>query len=227
MNILKLGVISGQFIKILFILFASIFLVACNGNIHHKNNPELNKKLSTNDPDNIEYKGHYKVGKEYKIGKNVYNPCEVKSYKKIGHASWYGGKVHSRGKVTANGDSYNPELLTAAHKTLPMPSLVKVTNLANNKSVIVMVNDRGPFVKNREIDVSEKAAKLIGFHRQGTANVKIEYLPKATEEFLNNLKLKKREGYIAKEKVSYDKCSVNCHIKLMNLKYNKYGNINI
>ena len=116
----------------------------------------------------------------------------------------------------------NRNLLTAAHKTLPLPCLVKVTNKANNKSVILMVNDRGPFKKNRIIDVSQKAAEILAFKNQGITKVKIEYLPNETEKFLKNINLKKTQSKtLAKnsKKSSSTKCSVNCHIKLVNLKY--------
>ncbi|MDB2384834.1 septal ring lytic transglycosylase RlpA family protein, partial [Endozoicomonas sp.] len=87
-------------------------------------------------------------------------------------ASWYGTKFH--GKQTANGEVYDMFKMTAAHKTLPLPSYVKVTNLDNNRSVVLRVNDRGPFHGNRLIDVSYVAAKKLGFAEDGTSNVKIE-----------------------------------------------------
>lgn len=86
---------------------------------------------------------------------------------------------------------FNKNLLTAAHKTLPLPCLVKVTNKTNNKSVILMVNDRGPFKPNRIIDVSAKAAEVLAFKKQGLAKVKIEYLHAETEKFLKNIKVNK------------------------------------
>lgn len=124
------------------------------------------------------YPGHYKVGKSYVINKKTYVPKEVTQYNKIGKASWYGKKFH--GRKTANGEVFNRRGLTAAHHTLPLPSVVKVTNLSNNRSVVVVVNDRGPFKKNRVIDLSEKAAEVIDMKRAGVANVKIELLPHAT-----------------------------------------------
>ncbi|CUT03830.1 septal ring lytic transglycosylase RlpA family protein [Candidatus Chrysopegis kryptomonas] len=92
----------------------------------------------------------------------------------IGVASYYGEEFH--GRVTTSGEPYNMNDLTAAHPTLPIGTLVKVTNLANNKSVIVRINDRGPFKKNRIIDVSYEAAKQLGFLNDGTALVKIEVI---------------------------------------------------
>ena len=110
-------------------------------------------------------------------------------------------------------------MLTAAHRTLPMPSMVKVTNLANNKAIIVMINDRGPFSKGRIIDVSESAAKLLDFKQKGTAKLRVQYLDKETKELLHNLALKPKHGAKATKKVKNQKCSVNCHIKLINMKH--------
>ncbi len=90
-------------------------------------------------------------------------------YFQIGIASWYGGKFH--GRRTSNGEIYDMNKLTAAHKTLPFNTIVEVTNLENNKKVIVRINDRGPFIKNRIIDLSYKAAKRIGIDDLGTARV--------------------------------------------------------
>ncbi|ALN41408.1 RlpA-like protein [Rickettsia rhipicephali] len=187
------------------------------------------KELSKDDPHNLTYKGHYKVGKNYKIKGKTYKPHNPKSFTETGYASWYGGRKDSfHGKKTANGDRFNRNLLTAAHKTLPLPCLVKVTNKANNKAVILMVNDRGPFKKNRIIDVSQKAAEILAFKNQGITKVKIEYLPNETEKFLKNINLKKPQSKtLAKNSkkssstkvTKNNKCSVNCHIKLVNLKY--------
>ena len=187
------------------------------------------KELSKDDPHNLTYQGHYKVGKNYKINGETYKPHNPKSFTETGYASWYGGRKDGfHGKKTANGDIFNRNLLTAAHKTLPLPCLVKVTNKANNKSVILMVNDRGPFKKNRIIDVSQKAAEILAFKTQGITKVKIEYLPHETEKFLKNINLKKPQSKtLAKnskksspaEVTQNNKCSVNCHIKLINLKH--------
>ena len=100
--------------------------------------------------------GNYKVGKPYRINGNTYVPRVDPNYNQTGVASWYGAEFH--GKPTANGDTYNMNELTAAHTTLPMPSKVKVTNLENGRTLVLTVNDRGPFVKNRIIDVSRRAA---------------------------------------------------------------------
>ena len=91
-----------------------------------------------------------------------------------GEASWYGSQYH--GKPTSSGELYNKNKMTAAHKTLPFGTKVKVTNLQNNESVIVRINDRGPFVGDRIIDVSEVAARKLQFHADGIGNVKVEVL---------------------------------------------------
>lgn len=118
--------------------------------------------------------GNFKVGKPYTVGGTVYRPQETYNYVESGIASWYGPGFH--GKSTASGERYDKRELTAAHRTLQMPSLVRVTNLSNGRSVIVRVNDRGPFAKGRIIDVSERAAELLGMIGTGTAKVKVEMM---------------------------------------------------
>jgi rare lipoprotein A len=118
--------------------------------------------------------GVYRVGKPYEVGGRLYTPEENSRYRAEGLASWYGDDFH--GRLTANGEIYDMSAISAAHPTLPMPSYVRVTNLANRKSLIVRVNDRGPYHRNREIDVSAKAAELLGFRHSGTARVRVEYV---------------------------------------------------
>lgn len=181
----------------------------------------LLRKLSKDDAGNVVYKGHYKIGKEYVVKNKIYKPKKYPQYTEIGLASWY-GETYFHKRPTANGDKYNKHALTAAHRELPLPSLVKVTNLSNNKSVILMVNDRGPFVKDRIIDVSKKAAEILDFKLKGITKVKVEYLPKDTEEFLANIKLPQKEGSRTKTRTSKKHCSVNCHVKLVNIKHKLY-----
>ena len=116
--------------------------------------------------------GAYKVGRPYQIGNAWYYPKADYGYDETGIASWYGPGFH--GKPTANGEAYDQNALTAAHRTLPMPSMVRVTNLDNGRSIKVRINDRGPFKNGRIIDLSLRAADLLGFHRQGTAKVRVE-----------------------------------------------------
>lgn len=123
--------------------------------------------------------GIYKVGEPYQIAGVWYYPAEDWTYDETGIASFYGGErtgTNFHGLVTANGELYDMNALTAAHTTLPMPSLVRVTNLENGRSLVLRVNDRGPFVRGRIIDVSRRAAQLLGFEQQGTARVRVEIL---------------------------------------------------
>jgi rare lipoprotein A len=124
--------------------------------------------------------GTYRVGKPYTVGGRVYVPEEDVNYREEGIASWYGDDFH--GRLTANGEVFDMDSLTAAHTTLPMPSYARVTNLSNGKSLIVRVNDRGPYHGNRLIDVSNKAAELLEFKGNGVARVRVEYVGRAPLE---------------------------------------------
>lgn len=181
--------------------------------------PDLHTRLSQDDRGNILYAGSYKIGAPYLKKGISYTPTKEVHYDKTGFASWYGKKHGFHGKKTSNGDKYNKEMLTAAHPTLPMPSLVRVTNLKNNKSLIVMINDRGPFTKNRIIDVSERTAEILDFKKQGIAKVRVEYLPLDTKNLLTKLALNPTEGSKTKKKVKDTSCSINCHIKLVNMEH--------
>jgi rare lipoprotein A len=124
--------------------------------------------------------GTYRVGKPYMVAGRVYVPEEDPSYRAEGMASWYGDDFH--GRLTANGEVFDMASLTAAHPTLPIPSYARVTNLSNGKSLIVRVNDRGPYHGNRLIDVSNKAAELLEFKGNGVARVRVEYVARAPLE---------------------------------------------
>jgi len=117
---------------------------------------------------------NYKIGTPYQVAGIWYYPKVDYEYAETGIASWYGDEFH--GRETANGEIFDKNQMTAAHRTLPMPSAVKVTNLANGRSAILRVNDRGPFAKDRIIDVSRQAAKELGFLAQGTARVRVDIL---------------------------------------------------
>lgn len=121
--------------------------------------------------------GTYRVGRPYTVGGRMYVPEEDRNYSASGLASWYGDDFH--GRRTANGEVFDMTSISAAHPTLPMPSYARVTNLANGKSLIVRVNDRGPYHANRVMDVSYRAAKLLEFERLGTAKVRVEYVGRA------------------------------------------------
>jgi rare lipoprotein A len=124
--------------------------------------------------------GTYRVGKPYTVAGRVYVPEEDVNYREEGLASWYGDDFH--GRLTANGEVFDMGALTAAHPTLPMPCYARVTNLNNGKSLIVRVNDRGPYHGNRLIDVSNKAAELLEFKGNGVARVRVEYVGRAPLE---------------------------------------------
>ena len=116
----------------------------------------------------------YKLGKPYQIDGAWYYPKVDFDYNETGIASWYGPDFH--GGRTANGETFDQNALTAAHKTLPMPTLVRVTNLENGRSIEVRINDRGPFVNNRVIDLTRRGAQLLGFEGQGTAKVRVQVM---------------------------------------------------
>src|SRR6187401_2426341 len=124
--------------------------------------------------------GTYRIGKPYTVAGRVYVPEEDPNYRAEGMASWYGDDFH--GRLTANGEVFDMTSLTAAHPTLPIPSYARVTNVRNGKSLIVRVNDRGPYHGNRLIDVSNKAAELLEFRSNGVARVRVEYVGRAPLE---------------------------------------------
>jgi len=121
--------------------------------------------------------GHFKVGDPYQIDGQWYYPREDPSYNETGIASWYGEQFN--GRPTANGETFDMTLYTAAHKTLPMPIHAEVTNLENGRSIMVRINDRGPFVQGRIIDLSRAAAQELGFRQNGTARVRVRAMGRA------------------------------------------------
>ncbi|HEV3185142.1 MAG TPA: septal ring lytic transglycosylase RlpA family protein, partial [Xanthobacteraceae bacterium] len=124
--------------------------------------------------------GVYRVGQPYMVAGRMYYPQADPNYRAEGLASWYGEDFH--GRLTANGEVYDMHSLSAAHPTLPMPCYARVTNLNNRRSVIVRINDRGPYHANREIDLSGKAAEVLGFRDRGLARVRVEYVGPAALE---------------------------------------------
>ena len=118
--------------------------------------------------------GHTVIGDPYRVAGKTYIPRDNPRYSAVGLASWYGDAFH--GRMTANGEVYDVNGLTAAHPTLPLPCYARVTNLENGRSIVVRVNDRGPFANDRIIDVSERVAGMLGFENAGTANVKVDYV---------------------------------------------------
>ena len=122
-------------------------------------------------------KGVYKVGKPYTVAGKTYVPAEDPDYEETGTASWYGDGFH--GGPTANGEIYDMHRLTAAHRTLPMPSYAYVHNPANGRTIMVRINNRGPFKGNRIIDLSREAARLLDFKARGLASVRVTYAGRA------------------------------------------------
>lgn len=116
----------------------------------------------------------YKVGAPYTVNGITYYPHVDYAYDRVGVASWYGEQF--QGRYTANGEVFDLNQITAAHTTLPLPSIVEVVNLANNRALRIRVNDRGPFARGRLIDLSRRAAQLLGFERAGTTMVRVKVL---------------------------------------------------
>jgi rare lipoprotein A len=125
----------------------------------------------------ISRRGVYMVGRPYQVAGRTYVPREDRDYEAVGLASWYGDDFH--GRLTANGEVFDMHDISAAHATMPLPSYARVTNLANGNSIVVRVNDRGPYHGHRVIDVSRRAAQLLAFEQQGVGQVKVEYLGRA------------------------------------------------
>src|SRR6185295_6755164 len=121
--------------------------------------------------------GGFKIGRPYELNGRTYVPAEDPNYRSEGIASWYGPDFH--GRPTANGEIFDMNCISGAHPTLPMPSYLRVTNLANGRSIIVRINDRGPYAKERVTDLSIGAARALGFYDQGLARVRIEYVGRA------------------------------------------------
>ena len=124
--------------------------------------------------------GRDQLGRPYKVAGKWYYPKEDRNYRKVGAASWYGDAFH--GRLTANGEVYDMTHLSAAHPTMPLPSYARVTNVKNGSSVIVRVNDRGPFARGRIIDLSKRAADMLDYSHTGVAKVKVEYVGRAPLE---------------------------------------------
>ena len=121
--------------------------------------------------------GVYRIGSAYQVDGVWYQPKEDPAYDRVGTASWYGELFH--GRRTANGEIYDMDRLSAAHPTLPLPVYARVTNLQNGRSIIVRINDRGPYANDRIIDLSRRSAELLGYRDKGTAQVRVQFLARA------------------------------------------------
>ena len=157
----------------------SFMLTACGAaelaiNLAQKQNRAVEKKEQIANSGNVKANPRYKVGDAYQVAGVWYYPERNLKYDETGVGSWYGDEF--AGRLTANGEIFDPNKVSAAHKTLPMPSVVRVTNLDNGKSLVVRINDRGPFVSGRIIDLSREAARLIGYKDSGIARVRVQIL---------------------------------------------------
>lgn len=133
---------------------------------------------ATEIPASAEESPKYAVSGPYRIGGRRYAPMANPTYDRIGVASWYGRAFH--GRRTANGERFDMHALTAAHPTLPLSTIVRVTNLDNGRSIAVRINDRGPFARGRIIDVSQAGARALGFVARGTARVRVTVVDRST-----------------------------------------------
>ena len=173
---------GGRFVPVAASAALCIFLSNCADNSHIDPRYGVEPSARVVDPGQPVPKGGgvYRVGSPYVVAGRVYVPQANPHYREEGIASWYGADFH--GRSTANGEIFDADGITAAHPTLPLPSYARVTNLSNGRSLIVRVNDRGPYAHNRLIDVSKRAAFLLGFAMGGTAWVRVEYVGAAPME---------------------------------------------
>lgn len=170
-----------QYARLMALGAGCLALANCSSGLSSKINPKYGVSASARvvEPGEPVPKGggKYRVGNPYTVAGRVYIPEEDVNYSAVGIASWYGDDFH--GRYTANGEIFDMNSISAAHKTLPLPSYVRVTNLANHRSIVVRVNDRGPYAADRVIDLSVKTAQLLGFYGHGLAKVKVEYVGRA------------------------------------------------
>jgi rare lipoprotein A len=157
-----------------------ILLANCSGGVDSRYGVSPSPRVVSDGDPVPKGGGVYRVGAPYTVAGQTYYPEDNPHYRAEGLASWYGEDFH--GRQTANGEIFDLDGISAAHPTLPLPSYVRVTNLSNGRSLIVRVNDRGPYHSNRIIDLSKKAAHLLGFHNAGIARVRVEYVGRAPIE---------------------------------------------
>lgn len=169
------------FARLAAVTVGALALANCSGGLSGKLDPRYGVAASERvvPPGEAVPKGGgvYRVGKPYVVAGREYVPHEDVNYSAVGLASWYGDDFH--GRYTANGEIFDMNSISAAHPTMPLPSYARVTNLANHRSIIVRVNDRGPYARNRLIDVSVHTARLLGFYGEGVTKVKVDYIGRA------------------------------------------------
>ena len=161
------------------LIIASFLLAGCGAaelaiDLAKKAQTKFEKQEKAENPTTVIAAPRYKIGDPYQVAGVWYYPERNLKYDETGVGSWYGDEF--AGRLTANGEIFDPNKVSAAHKTLPMPSVVRVTNLDNGKSLVVRINDRGPFVSGRIIDLSREAARLIGYKDNGIAKVRVQLL---------------------------------------------------
>src|SRR5882757_7582337 len=174
------GAGSGRLAGVMALALLASALAACSTSAPFRalTSPLASTQRPIDDQDPIaKGGGSFKIGRPYELNGRTYVPAEDPNYRTEGIASWYGPDFH--GKPTANGETFDMNGISAAHPTLPMPSYLRVTNLANGRSIIVRINDRGPYAKERVTDLSVGAARALGFYDQGLARVRIEYVGRA------------------------------------------------
>ncbi len=169
--------LAGFALPIFIIANLALGLSGCGG---HNNGETLGERVIPLGQPVPKGGGFYQVGKPYQVGSLVYTPREDPGYDRVGSASWYGELFH--GRRTANGEIYDMDRLSAAHPTLPLPVYARVTNLNNGRTIVVRINDRGPYASDRIIDLSRRSAELLGFRNHGTATVRVKYLGRAPSE---------------------------------------------
>src|SRR6476659_3970665 len=169
------GIQLGAFARVVVAAGCCLALAHCSGSFSSK---EYSPRVVEEGEPVPKGGGIYRVGKPYSVNGRTYVPAENPSYRAEGVASWYGRDFH--GRLTANGAVYDMHSISAAHTTLPLPCYVRVTNLDNGRSIIVRVNDRGPYHRNRVIDLSIGTAKALGTFGSGLARVRVEYVGRAS-----------------------------------------------
>jgi rare lipoprotein A len=167
----------GRIVRFCALALGFCALTACSSSGPFGNTSRYGPKLVEDGDPVPKGGGSYKVGQTYRVRGRTYYPGEEPHYRAEGIASWYGPDFH--GRATANGEIYDMHAISAAHPTLPMPSYVRVTNLDNGRSIMVRLNDRGPYASNRLIDLSVGAAKALDFYSRGLARVRVEYVGRA------------------------------------------------
>ncbi|MEZ5691229.1 MAG: septal ring lytic transglycosylase RlpA family protein [Rickettsiales bacterium] len=168
LSVLRLEKVRVKFVMRLLVILGALSLFTACGQMERQN-PNISQNFT-----------NIKIGNPYSVNGKTYYPSHNPTYDKIGIASWYGPGFH--GKMTANGEVFDENDITAAHPTLPMPSIVRVTNLSNDKSLVVRINDRGPFHDNRIIDLSKRSAEMLNI--KGLETVRVQYLDDETKQYI-------------------------------------------